>query len=202
MKKTLLVLITAVFGWPAPAAYEIRSGDPSVLELTVEKTGLLSGKKHRFTFSRYHAALEFEPAAPEISNVVLTIEAGSITCQDTWLSAKDLRKVQDYAVKDMLAADRYPRIAFRSTAIMKIDSSQYQVQGELTIRNVSRPVTVTASLQAGANTLPLIEGSARVRLTDFGLKPPTAVLGAIGTKNEMMFHFVLAVKPQSVSPAE
>jgi hypothetical protein len=34
-------------------------------------------------------------------------------------------------------------------------------------------------------------GSATVRITDFGLKPPSAALGVIGTKDEMTFSFVL-----------
>jgi len=202
MKTTLLLWVTAGFAWTAPAAYEIRPDDRAVLELTVEKTGLLGGKKHLFTFSRYQATLRFDPTAPETSTVELEIETASIFCHDTWLSAKDLRKVQDYAVKDMLAADRYPRITFRSTAIAKVDSSKYQVQGNLTIRDVSRPVIFTASLQAAGDSFPHIEGSARLLLTDFGLKPPTALLGAIGTKNEIVLRFVLTAKPQTASPEE
>jgi len=34
-----------------------------------------------------------------------------------------------------------------------------------------------------------MEGVSRIRLTDFGLKPPAAALGTIGTKNEMLFRF-------------
>jgi hypothetical protein len=36
-----------------------------------------------------------------------------------------------------------------------------------------------------------IEGTARVRLTDFGLKPPSAAFGAIGARDEMTLHFAL-----------
>jgi hypothetical protein len=53
-------------------------------------------------------------------------------------------------------------------------------------------VVVVAWLTVGAGEYLSIEGVARVRLTDFGLKPPTAVLGTIGTMNEMVFQFVLA----------
>ena len=54
---------------------------------------------------------------------------------------------------------------------------------------------VAASLNAGPANEVSIEGLARVRLTDFGLKPPTTALGAIGTRNEMAFHFVLTAAP-------
>ena len=37
----------------------------------------------------------------------------------------------------------------------------------------------------------MFEGAATVRLTDYQLKPPSALLGAIGTKNEMTVSFTL-----------
>ena len=36
-------------------------------------------------------------------------EAASAVCKDTWVSAGDLSKIQAAALKDMLAACRYPR---------------------------------------------------------------------------------------------
>src|SRR5262245_53119398 len=94
----LLLLATSV----APAAtqvYELRPGPRMLMELTVDKTGLLSGKRHLFRFTRYLGMLAFDHEVPERSSVTLSIESGSVTCQDAWLSAKDLRKVQEYAVK-------------------------------------------------------------------------------------------------------
>lgn len=168
--------------------YYLRAGDNDRVELAVEKTGLLSGKEHLFTFSQYDGAVRFDRERPEVSTVTFFLQAGTILCRDTWLSAKDLRIVQEYAVKDMLAANRYPR----SSGIKKIDPTHYEVEGILIIRDVSKPVVVVARLTVGAGEYLSIEGVARVRLTDFGLKPPTAVLGTIGTKNEMVFRFVFA----------
>src|SRR5215469_8086100 len=95
-------------------------------------------------------------------------------------------------VKDMLAADRYPRITFRSTAVNKIDANRYRALGMLTIRETSKPVSLLVSLRVDSSGSPAIDGMSVIRLTDFGLKPPTAVLGTIGTKNEMSFRFSIA----------
>lgn len=186
----LALVITGVASAEA-RVYDLRPGDPGRAELTVEKTGLLSGKKHLFTFSQYDGTLRFDSANATASTVEFSLRAGSILCQDTWLGAKDLRKVQEYATKDMLAADRYPKISFRSIAIRKVDAIRYEVEGILTIRDVSKPTVIAASLTGNSGEPLSIEGTARVRLTDFGLKPPTAALGTIGTKNEMFFHFFL-----------
>ncbi len=191
----LVLLLAARVGSAEAGLYEIHQGDQARMELTVEKSGLLSGKKHLFTFSRYEGRLLFDRKRPEASTITLSIESNSVSCHDTWLSMKDLRKVQEYALKDMLAADRYPQIIFRSVAIKKIDDSQYE-QGTLTIRDISRPAVVMVSLRAGSNGVLPVEGESRLRLTDFGLKPPTVALGTIGTKNEMSFHFVLTATPQ------
>jgi polyisoprenoid-binding protein YceI len=200
MKTTYTILffllLAARVGSAEAGLYEIHPGDQARMELTVEKTGFLSGKKHLFTFSRYEGRLLFDRERPEVSTITLSIEAGSVSCHDTWLSMKDLRKVQEYALKDMLAVDRYPQIIFRSVAIKRIDSNQYEVQGTLTIRDITKPAVAMVSLRAGSNGDLPVEGESRLRLTDFGLKPPTAALGTIGTKNEMSFHFVLTATPR------
>jgi polyisoprenoid-binding protein YceI len=114
-----LRLLAAGFGLATPVAYEILRAARGLVKLTVEKTGLLSGKKHLFTFAQYQGTLLIDRDAPERSAIAITIDSRSISCHDTWLSAKDLRKVQDYALKDMLAADRYPRITFQSTRLRR-----------------------------------------------------------------------------------
>lgn len=191
--KTLFVLLLTAAGILSAetAIIELRPAVSGRMELTVEKTGLLSGKKHLFTFSRYRGTLRLDRETPESSSVEFSIEAGTVVCHDTWLSAKDLRKVQQYAVNEMLLAGRHPLIRFQSTSLRKKEGSRYEVEGVLTIRDISKPVLLAASLTSGPGNAVLVEGVARVRLTDFGLKPPTAALGTIGTKDEMTFRFAL-----------
>lgn len=202
MKTTFAFLPVLFFLTPAPSraeslTYEIRPTAASRLELTVEKTGFLRGKKHLFTFDRYEGTVTLDPSNPEAATVNLSIESASALCRDTWVSAKDLKSIQEYAVKDMLAADRYPRITFRSASVRKAGEG-YEVSGTLTIRDVSRPAVVVAAWSPAENRSISVKGTSRVRLTDFKLKPPTAALGTIGTKDEMFFEFRLAaVKPGS-----
>jgi polyisoprenoid-binding protein YceI len=179
--------------------YEIRpGGDTSKMELTVEKTGLLSGKKHLFVFSQYQGTVQFDREKPEASSVAFTIESNSILCKDTWVSAKDLKKVQAYALEDMLAVSKHPQITFRSTKITKSGPDKFQVEGTLQIKNIAKPVVVDAILKPGQRDSLTIDGNATIRLTDYGISPPKAALGTIGTKNEMPFHFVLPAAPRGL----
>ena len=47
-------------------------------------------------------------------------------------------------------AERHPEITFRSTAVRLADDGRAEVDGELTIRGVTRPVTATRSLRRAA----------------------------------------------------
>jgi polyisoprenoid-binding protein YceI len=183
-----------LLGVAAGQQYDITSGPDSRLELIVDKTGLLRGKSHLFTFERFNGSILIEGANLTQSSVSLSIEAASALCRDEWLSAKDLKKVQIYATKDMLDAARRPTIRFSSTSIVQTAPERFDVRGVLTIRDVTRPVTVHVEIQPGAT---VFTGVATILLTDFKLKPPTALLGAIGTKDEMHFRFRIAARPRS-----
>ena len=164
--------------------YRITPTEGARLALEVDKTGFMRGKKHQFLFERYSGELRYDAARPENSHVRIAIDSASAKLMDTWLSAKDHQKVHDYALKDMLAADRYPQMLFESTRIVRRSDSAFSVEGTLTIRSIAKPATVDVALMPQADAL-WLDGSATVRLTDYGLKPPSAALGTIGTKNEM-----------------
>ncbi len=185
----------------AEIQFPIKPSSDSRLELVVEKTGLFSGKKHVFTFDRYSGTLLLDPESPERSKVNLTIEANSLVCHDTWVSMKDLRKIMEEGTKNMLAADRFPTISFKSASVAMAGAGKYEVHGMLTIRGTAKPAMVIVNWTPGGAPPFMFAGDAVVKLTDYGLKPPTAVLGAIGTRNEMQFHFRLAVKREGADPA-
>jgi polyisoprenoid-binding protein YceI len=137
--------------------------------------------------------IEYDPQRQEMSKIQLTLAAKSIRCIDTWLSSKDVKSVQGYAIHDMLAADRYPDIHFTSSEIRLLDGNHFEVRGTLTIRAVARPASVDVTVDEQTERTPAFRGTASIRLTDYGFKPPKALLGTIGTRNEMEFAFTLAV---------
>lgn len=190
MRGLLCVFLAATSTLVAETVtYRLQPTPQGRLALTVEKTGFLSGKKHLFLFQRYTGTLWYDVASPELSRVELRIDSGSAVCMDTWVSAKDLRKIQKYALEDMLAAERYPDLWFRSTRIMARGPGSFEVTGALTIRGIDKPVTVLVEVTSHSGKLSALAGQATVRMKDYGLKPPTAALGTIGTKNEMAVSF-------------
>ena len=72
---------------------------------------------------------------PEASSVDVTIDASSI---DTGVEDRD----NHLRSPDFLDVTAYQALTFRSTAVRSVGDG-YEVDGELTIRNTTRPITLT-----------------------------------------------------------
>jgi|SRR5215469_10620523 len=171
--------------------YLIRPSAESTLTLEAFKTGILAGKKHLFFFEDYSGEIDYDPAHPENSKVRLTIQAGSVTCKDNWVRPNDRKKILDAALNDMMAVSQYPQLAFTSTRITSKSKGQYEVQGDLTVRGITKPVTLEAAVKSVADIRLEIDGDARIRHSDYGLKPLSRFGGIVGTKNEMLLRFLV-----------
>jgi len=178
----------AAFG----AVYDIGPAPGAEFKLHVLKTGLMAGKVHVFTYEQYSGRLDYDESEPAKSSVLIEIEAASIVCRDTWVSAKDKVKITALA-REMMDAARHPRMTFRSTSVTLRPDGAYDVRGVLTLKGISRPVTVKVSALAEGPNLRL-KGSAVVLRRDFNVKPPTPPFGVINNKEEMPVEFNLLAK--------
>ena len=86
-------------------------------------------------FKNVHGTLDFDPARPEASQVEATIDARGL-----WSGEAD--RDAHLKSKDFLDVDSYPEITFRSTGVKLQSLHEALVTGDLTIRGVTRPVTL------------------------------------------------------------
>ncbi|MGH9152161.1 MAG: YceI family protein [Acidimicrobiales bacterium] len=89
----------------------------------------------RGSFNEFEGSGYFDAENPANSHLALTIQAASI---DTRNADRDghLRS------NDFFDMQNYPEITFASTAVEQVDADGYRVTGDLTIKGVTRPVTV------------------------------------------------------------
>jgi polyisoprenoid-binding protein YceI len=174
------------------ARYTIRPSAESTFTLEVSKTGLMAGKKHLLFFEQYAGDLDYDSQRPENSKVRLTVEARSVTSKDAWIKDKgERKKVVAAAIDDMMAASQFPQLTFSSTRIISKSKGQFEVQGDLTVRGITKPITfVTAAKASGIEKLE-IDGDAQINLKDYGLRPPSSMLGLNGTKSKMTLRFLI-----------
>ena len=173
--------------------YSIRPASGGRFALEVFKSKLWEGRKHTFEFDRFSGVLSFDHERPEKSTVRFVVESASARCVDEWVKPSQVKDIENAAIQDTMAAATYPEITFQSARIAVRSSDQYEVQGPLTIRGQSKPVTLNVRVTPGESAM-RVEGSSRIRLSDFGLKPPRPIVGVglfIGTKDEMQVLFDL-----------
>ncbi len=192
MNLRLVILLVPLLAQAADE-FEIAPAEGNQFRLTVTKTGLFSKKKHLFDFGTYQGLIRYDPNDLTRSSVQIEVASKSFTLSDEWVSEKDRRKITDFTHKEMLDTGRYPAIRFVSVKA-ETAGEQIRVTGDLTLRTITRPVVVSVRLRGPAADGMVFEGQARFRMTEFGLKPPTAALGAIGTKDEVELSFTLKTR--------
>jgi polyisoprenoid-binding protein YceI len=185
MNRALWLLLMAGGVLPAQTKeFVLKPSPEGKISLEVAKTGLMSGKVHLFEFPVFGGRAVYGPGG---SQVELAVEAGSLVLKDDWVSPKDAVKVKEFALGEMLAARQHPKVEFRSTKAEGTAASGLKVAGMLTIRGRSK--AVQGEVEPFDLQRPVFRGTFRFRLTEFGLKPPSAALGAIGTKDEVVLRF-------------
>jgi polyisoprenoid-binding protein YceI len=83
---------------------------------------------------------------PTQSSVNATMQAASIT---TGVEQRD----NHIRTGDFLEIEKYPTLDFRSTGVTGVDGNEFTLSGELTIKDVTRPVELKVEFE-GANRSP------------------------------------------------
>ena len=123
--------------------------------------------KVRGSFNEFEGSGYFDAENPASSKVEITIQAKGI---DTRNADRDghLRS------NDFFDMETYPQIHFASTAVDQVDADTYKVTGDLTIKGVTKPVTVDFEYTGTAidpynNTRIGLEGKTTVNRKDWGI---------------------------------
>ena len=103
---------------------------------------------------------------PEDSSVEVVLDAASI-------STADERRDQHLRNADFLETATYPEITFRSTRIDPGPKGRWLVTGDLTLRGVTRPVTLDVTLEgvgeAYGGPRAVLSAEVEVNREDFGI---------------------------------
>jgi polyisoprenoid-binding protein YceI len=142
----------------------------------------------RGAFTDFNGEAHLVPADPPASSVSIRIQAASI---DTGVADRDthLRSA------DFLDVEKYPEIVFVSTQVEQFDEEIFRVVGDLTIRDVTRPVTVDFTLTGSAkdpwgNVRVGFEAALAIKRSDWGLTWNTALdTGGVLVSDRIQIEF-------------
>jgi len=105
-----------------------------------------------------------------------------------------------------LNADKTPEISYIMASFEAVpgdikDSFSLKTVGTLTVNGNERKI----SMDVVATRLPdgtvLAKGVVPVKMTDFGITPPTAIFGRLKTGDEIKVNFELTVGPKAIAAA-
>src|SRR5678815_1899763 len=184
----IVALVILIHGVGAPRSYTI---DPARSRATIEvgKSGVFSfaaGHTHEVEARTIAGTLTVDLDDPARSTVQVTVDASALRVTGKGESADDVPKVQEtMAGAQVLDVRSYPTITFASTSIaVKGRTSttlETTVSGQLTIRNVTHPISVPVSVHIDGQTLSAT-GKFPVKQSEFGMKP-VSVAGVVSVKD-------------------
>jgi polyisoprenoid-binding protein YceI len=150
--------------------------------------------KVRGAFNDFEGTIRIDGAEPAKSSATVTIKAASI---DTRNAQRD----DHIRGADFLELEKYPEITFVSREVAQTGDSTFEVTGDLTVKDVTRPVTVEFEYEGTAtdpfgNVRVGFEGSVAISRKDFGITWNAALeTGGVLVSDKIVLEFeVSAIK--------
>jgi polyisoprenoid-binding protein YceI len=147
--------------------------DPKHASVTARLThfGL---SNYTMRFDKIDAHYSYDPAHPEVSKIEVAIDANSLDVGDDIVS-------QQFA-RDFLNAQAHPKISFVSTAIHRTGANRGVMEGNLTLRGVTKPVALDVTYNGAASVMNVqykmgFSASGEIKRSQFG---STGYLGPVG----------------------
>ena len=121
----------------------------------------------RGQFNKISGAVHFDPSNVADSSVETTVDVSGIT---TGIPKRDEHLLSN----DFFDAAKFPNMIFRSTKVEGAAGNRFKVFGDLTIRGITRPVTLDAEysgpIKGTEGELSIgFSGTAKINREDFGL---------------------------------
>ncbi|MDK0522461.1 YceI family protein [Streptomyces sp. ML-6] len=121
----------------------------------------------RGTFGDHEGTLKLDGSDPANSTASIDIRIASV---DTGIADRDAHLVSG----DFFDAEKFPLMTFRSTKAEQLGGDDYRVTGDLTIKDITRPLSIDLEFNGSAtdvygNERVGFEGSATILRSDWGL---------------------------------
>ena len=164
--------------------------EPAAAKLVADKSQIVFVSKQmgvpvEGTFKKFDAQVAFDPKKPEGGTVALQIDTASAGF-GVPMSDAELPK------QPWFDAAHFPQASFQSSAIKALGDGKFEMAGKLTIKNISRQVTVPVTI-APSGGYAVATGSFTIQRLDYkvgdGEWTDTSV---IGNDVQVRFKFTLA----------
>lgn len=133
-----------------------------------------------------------DEALEAVSGVRVVVPSEQIECNNGTMNKK---------ARDALQAKNHPQIRFELEEAELLSASgdrlQVKATGQLTLAGTEKTIELTAEGEKTGEGRYRFTGSTPLVMSDYGIKPPTAMLGALKTGDEVTVHFDVVAGPEN-----
>ncbi|MEV7404727.1 YceI family protein [Streptomyces sp. NPDC091267] len=148
----------------------------------------------RGSFGEHEGSLKLDGSNPAGSSASIDVKIASV---DTGIADRDGHLVSG----DFFDAEKFPLMTFRSTAAEQLGGDKYRIIGDLTIKDVTRPLAIDLEFNGSAtdvygNERVGFEGSTDILRSDWGLTWNAALeTGGVMVSDKVKLNFdISAIK--------
>ncbi|WP_297085623.1 YceI family protein [uncultured Draconibacterium sp.] len=137
-------------------------------------------------------------AISALNNESFSIESIDFSCLAT--DIKSDKKIMDNKTHKALNADEHPKISFTSDEGISINqNSKSTSKGKLKIAGVQKEVELEFLVPSIEDDRFKVSGKIPIKMSDFGIEPPTAMMGTLKTGNEVTILFDVVLQQMQTS---
>lgn len=137
---------------------------------------------HKWDMTSTQSTFSADVKGNKIEDVKFVLKATSLKSKDSSL---------DKNAYKALNTDKYPDIVFTASGLPTSGSAS--VQGNMTISNVTKSISIPVNVTKNGNSY-TIKGSTKLKMTTFGIKPPSVMMGTIKSGDEININFSVSTK--------
>ena len=197
MRKRYLPLIIGTLAWASTAAASSLTVAPGAQlivdgDSTVRSFSCKAAKLDVKVTPNEGAALGADQLASALRGLSFELPTAQLDC------AND--KMNDH-MRDALKAKEHPAIAFKMSSYtagpVQADGRRVlRIKGSLSLAGSTRPVELTAFAAATPDGGLRVQGRHNLRMTEWGVKPPSLMLGTMKVKEAVAIRFDATLKQQ------
>lgn len=192
MRKTLRTVIGVGILAGTAVAGSAQVANPRNLSLSKESRLWIDGtstvKSFSCTATKVDVAVLAEPGSPSndlVQSASLVVPVAALDCRNGTMNGH---------MQKALKANAHPTISWRMTSY-RVDGTNVVMTGRLTIAGKENPIELRATGTADAAGTIRMKGSTKFNMTEYGVKPPTLMLGTMKVGDPVTVSYDLVLNP-------
>jgi polyisoprenoid-binding protein YceI len=171
----------------------------SQVTATLTQEGFIARRypSHRVEVKSFNGKIEVSEKDQTQVEVEVEAESKSLTNADQGMSEFERKEFHAVVNNLVLESDKFPRIKFVSVSVSDAQKSgetrSFTLKGDLTLRDVTKRVSFPVTVTGDKDQL-RASGEAKIKQSDFGIKPYSGKLGLIKIGDEVKINFAIVAK--------